>query len=166
MSQPRRSKNRSEEVTTPLLTEIKGERAISLDAVSWTRAVELTTALPRPPHPELLVSLKPSLRVPLLPNVPSTNLINILNSIASAADSLTEYCTKKVASHNLRAGGGDGHPPAKPRLRSDSQDYLDGEGVNIWNRSAGYRHHDHEEVDQVYGASESMWGRAWRSKHP
>ncbi|KAL7416796.1 hypothetical protein BDY24DRAFT_378277 [Mrakia frigida] len=97
---------------------------------------------------EHLIVLKPLLHVPLLPNVAPTKLIDTLSTIASQASSLSGLCTKAAASKSSGGGGGN----REGSLELENQDFLDGEGVLIWNRSGEYKSQESGKKEEVFGA--------------
>jgi hypothetical protein len=115
-----------------------------------TKTVELTPAL----HAllDLLVELKPLLHVPLLPNVSPRKLLETLSSISSNASTLSGLCTKAAAA--ARKQGGKRGGGVSGELKVENQDYLDGEGVQIWNRSGEYKIQESGSKAEVFGASE------------
>jgi hypothetical protein len=121
---------------------------------TWVGGRAHHDALPRPfLSIELLVTLKPLIRVPLLPNVPTRTLVNTLVSIGRQSEQLSALCAGNDGPRLM--AGGEGQSPGKTRIPQEDQDRLDGEGVNIWNRSGQYRLEAAESPDEVFGASES-----------
>lgn len=85
--------------------------------------------------------------------MPPQNLITTLSSITDHANKLTVLCSKRAATRAVGPGG-EASSSTKRHLELQDQDLLDGEGVNIWNRSGEYKTTDQQGLQDVYAASE------------